>query len=114
MRKVLLIISFFLFSFLSCKKKNKVTSDDGAKLFTFTSLKADKDTVRQGEVTNIHAQISGQGSYAWVASAGDIFGSGATVLFGASTCCIGNHTITCTVKDDHNNSETKSVVVFVK
>jgi hypothetical protein len=106
---VVLIISVF---FISCKKKDK-TQNSNEKVYTFNSLKADHDSIAQGNVTNITASISGDVTYSWAASAGDIFNSGKTILFGASTCCTGNHTITCTVKDKSNNSDSKSVVVKV-
>lgn len=108
-----LIISALLISsiFISCKKKEQTQSSE--KVYTFNSLKADHDSIAKGNVTNITATISGDVTYAWSASAGDIFNSGKTILFGASTCCTGNHTITCTVKDKSNNSESKSVVVKV-
>lgn len=96
---------------IACKKKNN--SSTGAKTFTFYGLRADHDSIAKGNVTNIHAQVSGDVTYAWSASAGDIFNSGNTILFGASTCCTGNHTITCKVSDRNNNTESKSVVVEV-
>jgi hypothetical protein len=99
--------------FISCKKKD-TKSNSSEKTFTFDNIKVDHDSIAQGNVTNITANISGGTvTYAWSASAGDIFNSGKTILFGASTCCTGNHTITCTVKDSNNNSESKSVVVKV-
>ncbi|MBI3519873.1 MAG: hypothetical protein HY062_11015 [Bacteroidetes bacterium] len=105
----ILIISVF---FVSCKKKEQKTSND--KVYTFNSLKVDHDSIAQGNVTNITADVSGDAvTYSWSASAGDIFNSGKTILFGASTCCTGNHTITCTVKDKGDHSESKSVVVKV-
>lgn len=101
-----------LFSF-SCKKKNQNSSNGNEKLFTFNSLKSDKDTIKQGNVTNIRASFAGEGTLSWSATAGDVFGSGGVILFGASTCCTGGHTITCTIKDKNNNSESKAVSVYV-
>ena len=97
--------------FVSCKKKDQTPST--AKVYTFNSLKVDHDSIAKGNVTNITADVSGDVTYSWVASAGDIFNSGKTILFGASTCCTGNHTITCTVKDSNNNSDSKSIIVKV-
>lgn len=97
--------------FGSCKKKDQTPST--AKVYTFNNLKVDHDSIAKGNVTNITADVSGDVTYSWAASAGDIFNSGKTILFGASTCCTGNHTITCTVKDSNNNSDSKSVVVKV-
>ena len=110
MKYVLLIFLTTLF-ILSCKKKD--TTKSSAKSYTFNSLKVDHDSIARGNVTNITADVSGDVTYSWSASAGDIFNSGKTILFGASTCCTGNHTITCSVKDQGNNTESKSVVVKV-
>lgn len=95
----------------ACKKKNGNPS--GTKAFTFHGIKVDHDTIAKGNVTNVHADVAGSVTYAWSASAGDIFNSGSTVLFGASTCCTGSHTVTCKVTDSNNNSESKSVVIQV-
>lgn len=109
-------ILFFLPSFIllfACKKaENKSTSKD--KLFTFNALTSDKDTILKGNVTNLRANVTGSGTFKWSASAGDLFGSGSVILFGASTCCTGNHSITCTVTDSHDNSESKTISVYVK
>jgi hypothetical protein len=110
MKNLLFVFALVAIFFYSCKKSSTSSSE---RLFTFNSLKADYDSILQGNVTNIRANITGTGNYSWVASAGDVFGSGAVVLFGASTCCVGNHTITCTVTDRNGNSDKKSVVVWV-
>jgi hypothetical protein len=109
--KNFIIISIFFSLIISCKKKDKTPTNE--KTFTFNSLKVDHDSIAKGNVTNITAIVTGNVTYAWAASAGDIFNSGKTILFGASTCCTGNHTITCTIKDQSNNSESKSIVVKV-
>jgi hypothetical protein len=97
----------------SCHKKNSAP-DPNAKQFTFESLTSDVSVLKQGDLTNIRAKVDGTGiSYSWSASAGDLLGSGNYIAFGAGSCCTGNHTITCTVSDSHNNSESKSVVINV-
>ena len=111
-RLLILIFVFGLFTF-ACKKENSKPSNDGAKLFTFNQLKADEDSLKQGDVTSIRAKIAGEGSFAWSCTSGDIFGTGNTVLFGAGSCCAGNHEIICTVKDKNNNSEAKSIFIYV-
>ncbi|MCW3075966.1 MAG: hypothetical protein JWO32_575 [Bacteroidetes bacterium] len=109
---------FFILVFLSalfliaCKKKPKPSSSS-EKLFTYNSLTSDVSSIKQGDATNIKANITGAASIAWSASAGDIFGNDRTVLFAAGSCCTGNHTVTCTVSDANNNSESKSVVIYV-
>lgn len=112
MKKIAAILVIILFIFANCKKEEK-TADSSAKLFTFNSLKADQNSIKQGDVTNISAEVTGDVTFEWSATSGDVFGSGKVVLFGASTCCVGNHDITCTVKDKNNNSESKTVSVIV-
>jgi hypothetical protein len=109
-----LALAFILIAGLgSCHKKSNAP-DPNAKQFTFESLTSDAGTLKQGDLTNIRAKVDGSGiTYAWSASAGDLLGSGSYIAFGAATCCTGNHTITCTVSDSHNNSESKSVVINV-
>ena len=111
--KLFLKILIALFFIYSCKKKPKSSTVDSAKLYTFISLKADRDSIQKGNVTNIKADFSGSGTCSWAASAGDIFGSGNIILFGASSCCSGNHTITCTLADSNKNTESKSIVIKV-
>lgn len=106
---LVLISSFFL---IACKKKPK-SSSSSEKLFTYNSLTSDVNSLKQGDATNIKASITGVATVAWSTSAGDIFGNDRTVLFAAGSCCTGNHTITCTVSDQNNNSESKSVVIYV-
>lgn len=109
MKQLFFILIVSIVSF-SCKK---TVAPSTAKIFTFNSLKSDHDSIAKGNVTNITADVSGDVTYAWAASAGDIFSSGKTILFGASTCCTGNHTITCTVTDKSKNTESKVVIVKV-
>ena len=111
MKKVVLVLFVSTVFFFACKKST--TSSDTSKLFTYNGLSTDHDSIAKGNVTNIRANVSGTATYAWSANAGDIFGSGGVILFGASTCCVGNHTITCKVSDTHNNTETKTVIVKV-
>ena len=115
MKKGLFILFAFVAVIYSCQKATTPASNDTAKQFTYSSLTTDHDTIKQGNVTNIRANVSGTASsYAWSVNSGDIFGSGNIVLFGAATCCTGNHTITCKVSDSRSNSESKTVIVYVK
>jgi len=114
MKSALITLLVFATIFFACKKSSP-SSNGSAKLFTYNSLTTDHDTIQKGNVTNIRANVSGSAAtYAWSANAGDIFGNGSVILFGASTCCTGNHTITCKVSDRNNNTESKTVMVFVK
>lgn len=106
------LLALGIVSFWACKKKQK-DSAGGEKLFTYNSLIADKDSIAGNSSTNLRANITGEGTFAWTANNGaSILGSGAVVFFAA--CCAGEHVFTCTVTDKNNNSETKSVKVYVK
>lgn len=112
MKKLFIIIIAISISVgFACKKKKKDAS--GEKLFTYNSLVTDKDSIKQGNVTNVRANISGEGTYVWTCSSGDIFGSGSVILFGAGSCCMGNHNVTCTITDKNNNKEERTVSVIV-
>ncbi|MBA3664612.1 MAG: hypothetical protein H0W61_10435 [Bacteroidetes bacterium] len=97
---------------LSCKKKD-TKKPSTAPEFTYTSLTTDASVLKQGDVTNIKATVNGSVSYAWSITAGSLFGNGSSVVFAAGSCCTGNHTVTCTVTDSNNNSESKAVVINV-
>jgi len=112
------VFSFILlaFVFVGCNKKNTTPAPQAADSsgFTFNALKADKQEIEQGEVTNVIAEVNGNVSYAWTVSSGNIFGNGRQVLFGAGTCCSGEHTITCTVTDAAKKSESRSIILKVR
>lgn len=112
MKHIIILLCVFMIFQLSCKKKNS-ENPSHEKAFTFNGMRVDHDSIAQGNVTNITADVTGSVTYAWAASAGDIFNSGKTILFGASTCCTGMHDITCTVTDTYGNSESKTVHVKV-
>jgi hypothetical protein len=98
---------------LACKKETN-KEPVSTKQFTFVSLVADAYEIKQGNVTRITANVNGEVTYHWTCSSGDLFGSGNSILFGAGSCCTGDHQVNCEVKDKNNNKETKSVNVFVK
>jgi hypothetical protein len=112
MKTYLYIIAVASFLF-ACKKETK-KEPTSSKLFTYVSLVADSYEIKQGNVTRITATVNGEVTYNWTCSSGDLFGSGNSILFGAGSCCTGDHQINCEVKDKNNNKETKSVNVFVK
>ncbi|MFO0357678.1 MAG: hypothetical protein ACK50A_12070 [Sphingobacteriaceae bacterium] len=107
---LLLVISCIMV--ISCKKEDKSTNES-RKLFTYNSIASDNTVIKQGNVTRITANITGEGSFYWTCSSGELFGSGNSIVFGAGSCCTGDHTVTCTVKDKNNNSEAKSVTINV-
>jgi len=114
MNKILLfclMLTFFVSS--SCKKEDKQPKNTTTKLFTFNSLESEHNEINQGNVTRITAKVTGEATYEWTCSSGDLFGSGNSILFGAGSCCKGDHYIYCNVKDKNNNSESKSILIKV-
>lgn len=110
--KSILYLPILLLILFSCKKETK-NEPTNTKLFTFVSLTADSYEIKQGNVTRITATVNGEVTYNWTCSSGDLFGSGNSILFGAGSCCTGDHKINCEVKDKNNNKETKSVNIMV-
>ena len=102
-----------LFISISCKKEDD--PGDPSQPLIFSSLVAGKDTIVPGESTEITATASGYKlTYSWSATAGDILGSGARVIYAASPCHAGTNQITCTVKDGNEKSETKEIDIVVE
>ena len=104
----------------SCNKETQPPATSTP--FAYTSLKSQSDTIFVGETTTVTATATGSNlAYNWElttnpqggGSLGDIIGNGATVTYGASPCCTGWNTITCTVSDGLN-SQSKSVTIVVR
>jgi len=113
--KQLITLLLLLFVVISCSKDDNGGSEDPDQPFIFSSLSAEKDTIESGQSTKVTAVASGYRlTYKWSASAGDILGSGNEVVYTASPCHIGKNTITCTVRDGNNVSESKEIFIVVK
>lgn len=110
MQKLIIFSIFILFS-LSCKKKEEEPKN--TKLFTYNSLVSDSYEIKQGNVTRVTANVTGEVTYAWTCSSGELFGSGNSILFGAGSCCTGDHKVTCEVSDKNGNKESKEVTIKV-
>ncbi|MBI3502327.1 MAG: hypothetical protein HY063_11085 [Bacteroidetes bacterium] len=104
---------------ISCKKKKQ---EAPTVPLSYTSLKAQKDTIFVGNSIQITATATGDNiTYSWAlttnpqggSSMGDIIGGGATITYGTSPCCSGWNTITCKVSDGAS-SQSKSVTIVVK
>jgi hypothetical protein len=114
MKKLVYIISIASLLLVACDKENENGGDPSQQLI-FESLVADRYTLNAGESTRIIATASGYNiSYHWSATAGDILGSGAEVMYAPSPCHAGENEITCEVKDGNNNSKTKSIRILVE
>lgn len=113
MDKILLIlISIFL---LYCCEEKENNSGDPSQPLVFTSLIAENDTIEAGDQTKITATASGYKiQYFWAASAGDILGGGAEIIYVALPCKVGENTVTCKVKDGNGNSEKKEIIIVVQ
>jgi hypothetical protein len=99
--------------FSSCNKEDD--TGDPSQPLIFSSLIAEKDTIAPGESTEITATATGYSiTYKWSATAGDILGSGARVMYAASPCHAGSNRITCTVKDGNNKSAAKEIEIVVE
>lgn len=90
-------------------------SPTGTSTISYTSLSAEQSTIAIGATTKVTATATGNGlSYIWSASNGDLIGSGSQITYGASGCCGGTNTVTCTIKDSGNHQESKSVSIVVQ
>jgi hypothetical protein len=114
LRTVLLGISLsVLIISISCKKEDD--PGDPSQPLIFSSLVAGKDTIVPGESTEITATASGYKlTYSWSATAGDILGSGARVIYAASPCHAGTNQISCVVRDGNDKSATKEIDIVVE
>ena len=102
-----------LFFIISCDKEDD--PGDPSELLIFSSLVAEKDTIIPGESTGITATASGYKlTFSWSATAGDILGSGAQVIYAASPCHAGRNQITCVVRDGNDKSATKEIDIVVE
>lgn len=109
---LLALLSGLALGFSSCKKEK---IPDGELPLVFESLTAGNDTISLGGTTKVTATATGNSlTYLWSVSAGTILGSGAQITYTTDPCEPGDNTITCTVKDNQGESDTKSVKVFVE
>ncbi|MBN2272919.1 MAG: hypothetical protein JXR41_11965 [Bacteroidales bacterium] len=114
MKNNLIIMLTATMFFIACEKDDGNGGDPSQQL-VFESLIADRYTLVAGESTRIIATATGYNlSYHWSATAGDILGSGAEVIYAPSPCHAGENEITCEVKDGNNNSQLKSVKIVVE
>jgi hypothetical protein len=115
MKAIFLLAGICLLLVTGCKKSQDTGSSNSASAsgFTFTEVKASVNPVQQSQLTNVSAVASGSNlSYAWSATHGDLFGSGAQVVYSTAPCCVGTHTVTCTVSNG-SSSQSKSLVITV-
>ena len=93
----------------ACGKSSTTPSNNSTSL-KFENLVANDTVLKVNGVTSITAQVQGDGlTYTWTASYGTFIGSGAKVQW--TVCHSEKFTITCTVKDKNNKSDSKSVTI---
>lgn len=113
--KHLNIILVLLFLLTSCSKEENGDNGDPNQPLVFSSLTAEKNTIAPGETTKVTASATGYMIvYKWSASAGDILGSGKSVVYAASPCHAGSNKVTCTVTDGNNDSQSREVFIVVQ
>jgi hypothetical protein len=111
MKKILLLLSVLSFLVLiSCSKSDPAPSGSNGNEFKFVSL-VPKDTVIQvNGITTITATATGSGlTYKWTASYGTFVGSGSTVQW--TVCHSDKFRITCEVKDNNGNTDSKEIYI---
>lgn len=87
----------------------------GSSTISYTDLSAEQSTIAIGSTTTVTATATGDGlTYNWSTNNGDIIGSGSQITYGASGCCGGSNTVTCTVIDSGNHQESKSITIVVQ
>ena len=109
------IILALLFVLTCCSKEDNGDNGDPNQPLEFSSLTAEKNTISPGETTKVNASATGYMIvYKWSASAGDILGSGKSVVYAASPCHTGSNKVTCTVTDGNNVSQSREVLIVVQ
>ena len=104
-------ILFTSLALASCKKENTIITTE----LKFISLTASEKNIYVGGSTTITAEVEGEGLvYSWSATAGDIIGSGKSVIYAASACCSGSNKITCSVTDAASNSAVNLITINVQ
>lgn len=119
---VLFIIGIISFA---CEKEDEQTDNNNSngndngeeQVLEFESLVAENDSIPFDGDTKIIATASGKDlSYSWKTTQGELFpvnGKANERIFAADPCETGVSTITVTVTDAFDESETKSVDIYV-
>ena len=110
MKQLLFFSGLLLVIMITACSKSSSTPDNPSGTFKFTSLVAKDTLVKVNDVTTITAVATGEElSYTWKSDFGTFIGSGNTVQW--TVCHSDKFTITCTVKDKNNNSDSKNVMI---
>lgn len=99
----------------STQNGSNTSNTTGISTISYTDLSAEQSTIAIGATTTVTATATGDGlTYNWSTNNGDIMGSGSQITYGASGCCGGTNTVTCTVVDSGNHQESKSITIVVQ
>lgn len=111
MKNISLLFCMVAFVVLAACTKNNSKPDPGpGSDFIYKSLTVADTVIKVNEITTIYAVAFGDGlTYKWIASYGNILGSGPTVQW--TVCHQDKFNISCQVTDQYNHSETKTIVV---
>lgn len=97
--------------------ESNVVSFEGNQSPIIKKLTADKLGIKSGGFTTITVEAvdpdGGELDYSWHAFLGDIIGSGSTVRYTASYCCLGVNTITLTVTDAAGAKVSQSINIEI-
>lgn len=118
-KKILIVLMLICISFYACDDNddppNGNNNNEEPIPLVFDSLTADNDTILAGESAEITAIASGKDlKYLWNASSGNILGSGSTITLTTPPCIPDEITVNCTVTDDYDESESKSIIIVVQ
>ncbi len=103
---------FFVALFCACDKEEE--NGDPFEPLVYHSLMAERTTLTAGETTKIKASASGSNLvYTWSSTLGDLLGSGSEVIYAPSICQVGTNKVTCTVSNNKNQSESKTIEITV-
>jgi hypothetical protein len=108
---ILTILTLLIIFFCFCNK------DDETEVETplnFISLTVNRDTIFIGETVDLVAEAQGEELiYIWIAEKGNFSCEGPEVTYTPSPCTIGDVELKCKIIDKANNSDEKSIFIFV-
>lgn len=97
--------------------ESNVASFDGNQNPVIKKITADKLGIKSGEFTTITVEAfdpdGGELDYSWHAFLGDIIGSGSSIRYTASYCCLGVNTINLTVTDAAGAKVSQSINIEI-
>ncbi|MBI3124033.1 MAG: hypothetical protein HYZ10_06475 [Ignavibacteriales bacterium] len=97
--------------------ESNIASFDGNQSPVIKKISADKIGIKSGEFTTLTVEAfdpdGEELDYSWHAFLGDIIGSGSSVRYTASYCCVGVNTINVTVTDAAGAKVSQSINIQI-